>query len=125
MANKWFGTGRLTREPEIHGEGDNRVAIFTFAVSRDFKNKDGEYDADFMPCVAFGKKAAYVERTCKQGTVVAVVGRIRTGSYTNKDGQKVYTTDVHADSVDPLANRKDSPATTNTAPDVDEELPFN
>lgn len=122
--NKWNGTGRLTREPEMHVNGESKTARFTVATNRPFKNKDGEYEADFISCVAFGRHAEYVEKTCKQGTLVAVSGPIRTGSYTNKDGQKVYTTDVNVDGVEALAGRKQDSAPAAADP-VDEELPFN
>ena len=88
--------GRLTRDPEIRyttGEKQMSIARFTLAVDRRFK-RDGEPDADFIGCTAFGKTAEFAERYLKQGTKICVTGRIQTGSYTNKDGVKVYTTDV-------------------------------
>lgn len=94
--NKWIGLGRLVRDPEIrYSQGENNLCIarYTLAVDRRFK-KDGEQSADFIQCVAFGKMAEFVEKWFKQGTKIAVTGRIQTGSYTNKDGQKVYTTEV-------------------------------
>lgn len=94
--NKWIGMGRLTRDPEIRytqGNDPMCVARYTLAVDRRVK-KDGQDNADFIPCVAFGKAGEFVEKYCKKGTKLAVSGRIQTGSYTNRDGQKVYTTDV-------------------------------
>ena len=94
--NKVILMGRLTRDPEVrYTQGDNAMAIarYSLAVDRRFK-RDGEPDADFINCVAFGKSGEFAEKYLKKGTKVAVVGRIQTGSYTNKDGQKVYTTDV-------------------------------
>lgn len=94
--NKVELLGRLTRDPEIRysqGEKNMCIARYTLAVDRRFK-KDGEQSADFIQCVAFGKMAEFVEKWFKQGTKIAVIGRIQTGSYTNKDGQKVYTTEV-------------------------------
>ena len=88
--------GRLTRDPEIkYTQGGNSMAIarYTLAVDRRFK-RDGEPTADFINCVAFGKGAEFTEKYFRQGLKVVVTGRIQTGSYTNKDGQKVYTTDV-------------------------------
>lgn len=88
--------GRLTRDPEIRTSvaTNTTTARLTLAVDRRFK-KDGEQQtADFINCIAFGKTAEFIERYLHQGTKIAVVGRIQTGSYTNKDGQKVYTTDV-------------------------------
>ena len=88
--------GRLTRDPEIrYSQGENPMAIarYTLAVDRRFK-KDGEATADFINCVAFGKLGEFAEKYLHKGVKIAVSGRIQTGSYTNKDGQKVYTTDV-------------------------------
>ncbi len=94
--NKVILMGRLTREPDVrYSQGDNAMAIarYTLAVDRRFK-RDGEASADFISCVAFAKQAEFAERYLHQGTKLVVEGRIQTGSYTNKDGQKVYTTDV-------------------------------
>lgn len=91
--NKWIGIARLTRDPEIrYSQGENNMAIARYTLACDRKFKKGE--ADFIPCVAFGKAAEFAEKYLRQGTKVAVVGRIQTGSYTNKDGNKVYTTEV-------------------------------
>ena len=94
--NKWIGLGRLTRDPEVRysqGENNTCVARYTLAVDRIF-NRNSDQTADFISCVAFGKAAEFAEKYFRQGVKVAVVGRIQTGSYTNKDGQKIYTTDV-------------------------------
>lgn len=91
--NKWMGMGRLTKEPDVRYNGEGAaVARFTLAIDRRY-NKE-EQKADFISCVAFNKKAEFAERYLHQGTKIAVEGRIQTGSYTNKDGQKVYTTDI-------------------------------
>ena len=84
--------GRLTREPRVT-HGNATVARYTLAVNRRMK-KEGAPDADFIPCVAFNKAAEFAEKYLAQGTKVLVTGRIETGSYTNKEGQKVYTTEV-------------------------------
>ena len=100
--NHWDGMGRLTNEPSIkytQGEKSMCIARFTLAVDRRFK-RQGEQSADFIPCVAFGKTAEFVEKYCHKGTKLAVAGRIQTGSYTNRDGQKVYTTEVALDEVE-------------------------
>jgi single-strand DNA-binding protein len=97
--NKVILIGRLTRDPEVRysqGENSTAVARYSLAVDRRFK-RPGEPDADFINCVTFGKSAEFAEKYLKQGTKIAVTGSIRTGSYTNKDGQKVYTTDVVVD----------------------------
>lgn len=91
--NKVILMGRLTRDPEIRGEGDKKVSRYSLAVDRKYK-KDGEESTDFLNCVCFGKSAEFAERYLKKGTKIVVIGRIQTGSYTNKDGQKVYTTDI-------------------------------
>ena len=134
--------GRLTRDPEVRysqGAESTCIARYTLAVDRKFK-KDGEQSADFISCVAFGKNGEFAEKYLKQGTKIAVVGRIQTGSYTNRDGQKVYTTDVvveeheFAESKNAGAggqtSRQNPSATSSdgfmSIPDgIDEELPFN
>ena len=94
--NKVILMGRLTRDPEIrYSQGGNSMAIarYTLAVDRRFA-KNGEQSADFISCVAFGKSAEFAEKYLHQGTKMCIEGRIQTGSYTNRDGVKVYTTEV-------------------------------
>lgn len=94
--NKTILMGRLTRDPEVRysqGEKPLAVARYTLAVNRTFK-REGEADADFINCVAFGRNAEFAEKYFRQGIRIVVSGRIQTGSYTNRDGVKVYTTDV-------------------------------
>ena len=94
--NKVILMGRLTRDPEVRysqGEQATAIARYTLAVDRRFK-RDGDQTADFIGCVAFGKLGEFAEKYLRKGTKVVVTGRIQTGSYTNKEGQKVYTTDV-------------------------------
>ena len=94
--NKVILMGRLTRDPEVRysqGESPLAIARYTLAVDRRFK-RDGEASADFINCVAFGRQAEHAERFYRQGLKVVITGRIQTGSYTNKDGVKVYTTDI-------------------------------
>lgn len=138
--NKVILMGRLTRDPEVRMSGDTAVARFSLAVDRRFK-KDGEQTADFISCVAFGKTGEFIEKYGRKGTKFVVEGRIQTGSYTNKDGQKVYTTDVVVEQVEFAESKSsaDGNTTNNTAnsnaptdtsfmdiPDsIDEELPFN
>ena len=142
--NKVQLVGRLTRDPEIrYSQGENATATarFSVAANRRFKNAEGNYDADFINCVAFGKSAEFVEKYFKKGMAIGLTGRIQTGSYTNKDGQKVYTTDVvveetefveskGASSADNSNNSRPAPSAANnndfmSIPDgVDEELPF-
>lgn len=94
--NKVILMGRLTRDPDIRysaGENSTAVARYTLAVDRRFK-RDGDQSADFISCVAFGRSAEFAEKYFHQGIRIVVSGRIQTGSYTNRDGNKVYTTDV-------------------------------
>ena len=100
LKNNWYGLGRVAKEIATSQNGDNFVARTTIAVQRNFKNKDGGYDADFIPVVAFGTQAKFLNEHFTKGDAIIVSGSIRTGSYTNKDGQKVYTTDVFADQID-------------------------
>jgi len=87
--------GRLTKDPEIRtGNDDFIVATYTLAVDRPYLNKDGERDADFIRCQAFGRSAEFAETYLSKGMMIGIRGSIRTGSYENKDGDIVYTTDV-------------------------------
>ena len=95
--NKAILMGRLTRDPEVRytqGESQMAIARYTLAVDRRFNRSGDENTADFIQCVSFGKAAEFAERYYHKGTKIAVTGRIQTGSYTNKDGVKVYTTEV-------------------------------
>lgn len=94
--NKVILMGRLTRDPEVrYTQGDDPVAIarYSLAVDRKYK-KEGEQNADFIPCVAFGKNGQFAEKYLTKGMKIAISGRLQTGSYTNQKGDKVYTTDV-------------------------------
>lgn len=96
MVNKVILMGRLTREPEIwYSQGDSNTCIarYTLAVDRRFC-REGEQNVDFIPCVAFGKSGEFAEKYLHKGTKIMVTGRITTGSFTNKEGRKVYTTDI-------------------------------
>ena len=95
--NKVVLMGRLTRDPEVrYSQGENSMAIarYTMAVDRRFSRNNDEASADFISCVAFGKTGEFAEKYLRKGMKIAVVGRIQTGSYTNKEGVKVYTTEV-------------------------------
>lgn len=96
--NKVILMGRLTRDPEVRystgAEGSNAIARYTLAVDRRRRSDSNEQTADFIGCVAFGRSAEFAEKYLHQGTKLVVTGRIQTGSYTNKEGQKVYTTEV-------------------------------
>lgn len=137
--NKVILMGRLTRDPDIRysqGEKSTAVARYALAVDRKFK-RDGEASADFINCIAFGKNGEFAEKYLRKGTKIVVVGRIQTGSYTNKDGQKVYTTDVVVEEHEFAESKKSAgeslpPATSHTDKDgfmnipdgIDEGLPF-
>ena len=142
--NKVILMGRLTRDPEVRysqgGENSLAIARYTLAVDRRFKRNGDEQTADFIGCVAFGRNAEFAEKYFRQGLKVVVTGRIQTGSYTNKDGQKVYTTDVVVEEQEFAESKTTSqqnqqkpsgPAPDNSdgfmnIPDgIDEELPFS
>lgn len=134
--NKVVLVGRLTKDVEVrYTDGGTSIARFNVAVNRRFKNADGIYEADFIPCLAFGKTAEFIEKWFKKGSQIGITGRIQTGSYTNKDGQKVYTTDVvveETEFVGSNSTKSDSNANGNADADgfmnipdgIDEELPF-
>ena len=145
--NKVILMGRLTRDPEVrYSQGATATAIarFSIAVDRRFK-RDGEPDADFINCVAFGRTGEFIERYGHKGTKFVVEGRIQTGSYTNRDGVKVYTTEVVVEEQEFAEGKNASSANTQSyqaapapapsadagdgfmnIPDgIDEELPFN
>ena len=136
--NKIMLIGRLTRDVEMRYSSNNNntaVARYTLAVNRQYK-REGEQEADFLRCIAFGKTAELAERYLAKGMKVAVEGRIQTGSYTNREGQKVYTTDIVVERQEFLEKRTGtSPAAPDTPYDensfmdipdgIDEELPFN
>ena len=94
--NKVILMGRLTRDPEVrYSQGDNATAIAKFAVAVNRKTKrENETSADYINCISFGRSAEFAEKYFRKGTKIVILGRIQTGSYTNRDGQKVYTTDI-------------------------------
>ena len=118
--------GRLTRDPEIRYTNSQSgeqmcIARYTLAVDRRFANRNQEgQTADFISCVAFGKLGEFAEKYLKQGTKIAATGRIQTGSYTNKDGQKVYTTDVVVEECEFAESKGAKPQETNTQPEPQE-----
>lgn len=144
--NKVILMGRLTRDPEVrYSQGESAMAIarYTLAVDRRFKRDGDSQTADFINCVAFGRTGEFAERYLHKGMKIVVTGRIQTGSYTNQDGQKVYTTDVVVEehefaesknaSQDSGYQQMDRPAPSSAVGDgfmnipdgIDEELPFN
>lgn len=143
--NKVVLVGRIVRDPEVRysqGENPTAVARYTIAVDRRFK-RDGEPTADFINCVTFGKSAEFVEKYFRKGLRISISGRITTNSYTNKDGIKVYTTEVTVEEQEFAESKAESEANktsnqratqTNTTTggefmnipdDIPEELPFN
>ena len=144
--NKVILMGRLIRDPEVrYSQGENATAVarFTLAVDRRFRRDDAS--TDFIGCVAFGRNAEFIEKYFRQGTKALITGRIQTGSYTNRDGQKVYTTDVVVEDQEFAESKNASGASDSgfapvsrpqpsaaigdgfmNIPDgIDEELPFN
>jgi len=139
--NKVYLIGRPVRDPNISysQSGDGiAVARFTLAVDRRGKKQEEQQTADFISCVAFKSNAEFAEKYIRQGMKIAVNGRIMTGSYTNKDGQKVYTTDVVVEEYEFCESRNSGSAASsrpepssagdgfyNVPDDIDEDLPFN
>ena len=146
--NKVILMGRLTRDPEVrYSQGENATAVarYTLAVDRRYNRNNDEQSADFINCVAFGRNGEFAEKYLRKGTKIAATGRIQTGSYTNKDGVRVYTTEVVIEEQE-FAESKNSSSAGNggftggnnalamqdagdgfmNIPDgIDEELPFN
>lgn len=147
--NKVILMGRLTRDPEVRysqGENSTAVARYTLAVDRRFNRNNDEQTADFINCVAFGRNGEFAEKYLRKGTKILAEGRIQTGSYTNKEGQKVYTTDIVVENQE-FAESKNNASSAggdsysgNSAPmpasgagdgfmnipdGIEEELPFN
>ena len=138
--NKVVLMGRLTRDPDIrYSQQQMCAARFTLAVDRRFKKDGDQQTADFISCVAFGKTGEFIEKYCHQGTKLVVEGRIQTGSYTNRDGNKVYTTDVVVEQAEfaeskSTTTRESRPEPSSASGDgfmnipdgvEDEGLPFN
>lgn len=149
--NKVILMGRLTRDPDIRysqGENATEIARYTLAVDRRFRRNNDSQTADFISCVAFGRQAEFAEKYLHKGIKIAITGRIQTGSYTNRDGVKVYTTDVIVEEQEFAESKSVSDAHVAAArqddmpkapepdeaigdgfmniPDgIDEELPFN
>lgn len=107
--NKVILVGRITKDIELKGT-DTKVTHFCVACQRDFKDKDGNYGADFINCVAFGKNAEFIAKYFSKGSMIGISGRINTGNYTNKDGQKVYTTDVMVEKSEFVTSKSDNSA---------------
>lgn len=134
--NKVILIGRLTKDPEVRtSTTDVVIARYNLAVDRRFK-RDGEPTADFINCITFGRGSEFAEKYLRKGTKICVTGHIQTGSYTNKDGVKVYTTDVVVEDHEFVESKVASQDTAKTTPQsdengfmtvdtgIDEELPF-
>lgn len=123
--------GRTTKEVELRRTGEGKaVAHFTLAVNRDYKNEQGEYDADFINCVAFGKQGETIGKYVHKGDKFAVVGKLKTGSYEADGGKKVYYTDVIVEKFDFIESKKQTENAENISSDFgvidddDATLPF-
>lgn len=138
--NKIVLIGRLTRDPEIrYSQGEQATAVgrYTLAVDRRFRRDGDQQTADFIRCVTFGRQAEFAEKYFRKGIKIVLSGRIQTGSYTNKDGQKVYTTDIVVEEQEFAESKRAESESDNHAPEVsedgfmnipdaiNEELPFN
>lgn len=129
--NKAILCGRLTADPDVRfstGEEPMAIARFTLAVDR--RKKEGEQNADFISCVAFKKQGEFAEKYCKKGTKIILEGHIQTGAYTNKQGVKVYTTEVIADAMEFAESKKAAEEEKpnngfDNIADIPEELPFD
>lgn len=126
--NKVILMGRLTRDPETrYTQGDNPVCVSRYTLAVDRRGKDN--DADFINCVAFGRGGEFAEKYLRQGTKIAVTGRIQTGSFFNREGKKVYTTEVviedHEFAESKKGETKEEKPQEKFDPIGDEELPFN
>lgn len=131
--NKVILIGRLTKDVDFRkGDNDKVSARFNLAVNRRFKNANGDTEADFPSCVAFGKTAEFINNYFKKGSAIAITGRIQTGSY-EKDGAKVYTTDVFVDEVEFVESKgnggsdnakADTKAPETSTSEEDDDLPF-
>lgn len=125
--NKCIFIGRLTKDTTTTSTNTTTVTRFNLAVDRAFK-REGEQTADFIPCVAFGKTAEFAEKYLNKGIKVAVEGRWQTGSYTNKDGNKVYTNDCIVERVEFCESKKESAPKQDddfmAIDDIDSQIPF-
>ena len=131
--NKVILIGNLTADPELkQTNAGTSVCSFSIAVNRNFKNAEGKYDADFINCVAFRKSAEFIQKYFHKGDMIAVTGRIQTGSYTNKEGVKVYTTDIMVEDAEFCGGKSEAQPSASKTNDgfmsipngVDNELPF-
>ncbi len=148
--NKAILVGRMAKDPESRSSNNGIIVRFSMAVDRKFKDANGEYGCDFINCIAFGKTAEFIEKYFSKGMRIGIAGHIQTGSYTNNNGQKIYTTDVVVDEAEFVEskhsqnnenNTSQNTQTTNNTPrpvtqaeidgfmnipdGIDEELPFN
>lgn len=141
--NKVFIMGRLTRDPQTrYSQGQNQIAVSRYTLAVDRRSQSGQ-QADYIPCVALGKQGEFAEKYLRKGMKIAVEGRIKTGSYTNRDGQKVYTVEVMVESHEFAEGKRnvdgsrpeeyglaagggteDSDGFMNIPEGIDEELPF-
>ncbi|MBR2554297.1 MAG: single-stranded DNA-binding protein [Aeriscardovia sp.] len=128
--NKVILIGRLTKDPAMNTTSNTTVCKFNVAIDRAYK-KDGEQSADFISCVAFGKTAEFIGKYFTKGSKIVIEGEWRTGSYTNKDGQKVYTNDCVVNRVEFGESKKAESAPSapdddfmNIPGDIDEQIPF-
>ena len=123
--------GRMTKDVELRRTNSGKaVASFTLAVNKDFRNEEGNYDADFIDCVAFEQKAETISKYVHKGDKFAVVGQLATRSYENKEGKKVKVTEVKVTGFDFIENKKQTDTRVNTIggyepiEGTDEQLPF-
>lgn len=120
--NKWCGVGRMVKDTEIKQTSNNsKLCSFTVAVDRKFKDKDGNKQADFINCLAWGKTAEFIDKYFSKGNRIGIVGSIQTRSYTDKDGKTVYVTEVVVDEAEFVES---SGKTEDKANKPNGEMPF-
>ena len=120
--NKIILVGRLTKDPEIRSTSTGfATANFTVAVNRNFKNKDGNYDADFLPCVAFRNTAEFISKYFKKGNMICLEGRVQTRNYDAQDGTKRYVTEVVVDNVEFVGGKSDNNNSSQVQPSIIDE----
>lgn len=134
--NKWIGLGNIGKDVDVRTNGDSTVARFSLAVKRKFA-REGETDTDWLNIICFGKQAEFAEKYLKKGTKIIVEGRVATGSYTNKDGNRVNTFDIVAENIEFAESKKASESNTkeetkasdegfaDVPSDIDSDLPFD
>ena len=124
--NKIMLVGRLVRDPEVRSMSNgSQAANFTVAVNRNFKNKEGNYDADFLPCVAFRSQADFISKYFKKGSLIGIEGRVQTRNYDAQDGTKRYVTEVVVENIEFVGSKNDNGSSSNAYVDEPSQEPID